>query len=115
MRELDFSDRTVAQRWHEIKPILRETIPRALPMRRGVGSSPPSGPRSMIQSAVLMSSRLCSIARTELPTSVKLSSLIEEHFALASMAPECAMLELLPLDRRVADEVVIDGKRQEDI
>ena len=31
--------------------------------------SPPSGPRSMIQSAVLMTSRLCSITTTVLPCS----------------------------------------------
>ena len=43
---------------------------RACPRRRSVPPpSPPSGPRSMIQSAVLITSRLCSMTMTVLPLS----------------------------------------------
>ena len=47
--------------------------PRPPPCRRRV---PPSGPRSMIQSAVLMTSRLCSMTSTVLPWSTRRDSTV---------------------------------------
>ena len=43
-------------------------------------ASPPSGPRSMIQSAVLMTSGLCSTTSTVLPASTKPCSTFKQQF-----------------------------------
>ena len=47
--------------------------------------APPSGPRSMIQSAVLITSRLCSTTSTVLPASTKSCS----TFSSSSMSAKC--------------------------
>ena len=47
----------------------RDLLGRALGDDHAAAADPPSGPMSMTQSAVLMTSRLCSMTRTELPLS----------------------------------------------
>ena len=50
-------------------------------------SSPPSGPRSMIRSAVLITSRLCSITTTVLPGSTRRSSISSSRWTSAKWRP----------------------------
>ena len=51
--------------------VLRDLLRACLRSRIVPPPAPPSGPRSMTQSAVLMTSRLCSTTRTVLPASTK--------------------------------------------
>ena len=45
--------------------------------------------------------------------SARLSSLMEYHLVVLCMPPEWLVLDLLPLCRRVTDEIVINGEGQE--
>ena len=55
--------------------------------------APPSGPRSMIQSAVLMTSRLCSTTSTVLPASTKSCSTFSSIWMSAKCKPGRRLVE----------------------
>src|SRR5437899_1299513 len=69
--------------------------------------SPPSGPRSMIQSAVLMTSRLCSMTSTVLPWSTSRARLGRAPLAVdrEPAGLVAADLGLLRLAEQLADRV----------
>src|SRR3569833_2507788 len=67
--------------------------------------SPPSGPRSMIQSAVLMTSRLCSITTTVLPwsaSSCSTSSSLRVSSKCRPVVGSSRMYRVRPVPRRDA-------------
>src|SRR2546426_847987 len=66
-------------------------------------SSPPSGPRSMIQSAVLMTSRLCSMTTTVLPASTRRCRTLSSRSTSAKCRPTVGsskMYRVRPVSRR---------------